>query len=570
MPNLRDSGSYTASNPPVADPSIAISATASNSAGGSVITYTTASAHNLVIGQPVITSGFSSAWLNYDPTSGTGNGTPAIVASVTSSTVFTVNTGTITTAASSVSGTVTQGALVSKSPYSKTWLPASAVTNVKIDRAWGRQNPIQPNDDRQTGVAITAASANGTQLSLTVGSGHGVTAGQIVHVQGLVPNSLNVRYTVASTGATNVTVNSLYAGTVSAPSGAAIELTTLTGGNQIQIASATGATATGSVKVLTFTTNQPHGLTSGQIVSVVGSSNANYNVQNEVVTTTGAKTFTVPANPAPILKAVGDGTNVTYTTIDSHGLSAGDKVSTYNFTPSGYNVADATVLSTNLTANTFAVANTATAPVTVLGIAIEQSGSFTAPAYVSVGDNSWGQSYQVQSGNLIPGADNHEINTTSRTGYPAYAPTLSVPNVVGLPISNAIQKIRAAGFKLGGQSYSTDLTATVATTATQVTFTTSANHNLSVGDTVNFSGATTATAYNFGDLVVGVTGSTVTAPTANTIVVQGVFTAATDATLKIRPKNGVVSAQTPAAGTDTVTDDGNTALVVSLTKNYGL
>ena len=86
----QDSGSYTRSNPPVTDPVQSLSATASNDTSTAVITYTTASAHNLVIGQPVVTSGFSNAWLNYNPDSGTGNGTPAIVASVTSSTVFSV------------------------------------------------------------------------------------------------------------------------------------------------------------------------------------------------------------------------------------------------------------------------------------------------------------------------------------------------------------------------------------------------------------------------------------------------------------------------------------------------
>jgi len=581
MPNLRDSGSYSTSNPPVTDPALALVATATSTSGNAVLTYTTTGAHNLVVGQPVSISGLTGAYSNFDPTanSSTANGTVAQVASVTSSTVFTVTSPLGTSVSTSVSattgGTVSQQALVSKSPYgsstkTQSWLPPTAVDNVQIDRAWGKELPIQPNDDRQAGVAVSAATASGTQISLTVGSGHGIVAGQIIHMQGFVPNSVNVRHTVASTGATNVTVNSTFVGTIDATNGA-IEPAITSGGYQIAVASATGATA--ATKTLTITTAQPHGLISGQTASVVGGTNANYNVQNAVVTTTGAKTFTVPANTSQIIGVsgtagtgvVGDGTNVRYTTLNAHGLASGDKVNIFGFTPTGYNATDASVISAGLSANTFAIANTATAAVTVLGIAIEQSGTFAGTAYVSTGDNGWGQAYTVRSGNLVPGLDSHEINTTSRSGYPTFAPTFPVPTVTGKTLTNAVQALRSAGLKQGNLTFATDLTATVGTTSSQVTFTTSAAHNLAIGDTVNFSSATTATVYNFGDVVVGQSGVTTTGAVSisgtNQIIVQGVFTAATDSTLKIRPKNLLVTAQA------TSTTD---ATVVDLTRNYGL
>jgi hypothetical protein len=86
---------------------------------------------------------------------------------------------------------------------------------------------------------------------------------------------------------------------------------------------------------------------------------------------------------------------------------------------------------------------------------------------------------------------------------------------------------------------------------------------LSVGDTVNFSGATVTTAFNLGDVVVGTTGSTVTVTGTNTIVVKGTFSGSDTTNLKIRPKNTDVTAQSPSAGATTAT-------VVDITRNYGL
>lgn len=639
----RDTGSYTRSNPPVTDPVQRIAATATNNTTAAVITYTTASAHNLKVGQPVVANGFSNAWLNYDPASATGAGTPAVVASVTSSTVFTVNMpAVVSTASSSVAGFVTQSALVSSSPYGDAWLPTNAITNVVIAKEWGNSFPIQPNDDRAANVAITGVSANGNQVTFTVGAGHGLVAGQRVSIQGIKSgsynsDSYNFENFIASTGATSIVFNSTVTDAVKSYANGAIVSQAAIGGAQV-ISSAVGAVAyagststttataaaaatslaitstsglavgmgvsatvsTGitagtvitaigsgtvtinpavnantvaSAAVITFSasnsnqyvTQQPHGLTSGQNIAVTGASNSNYNLSG-VATVVDAKTFSVKA---PVFKIkgvsgtagtgiVGDGTNVLYSTDVAHGLVSGDKVAITAMAPSGYNVANGTVIAAGLSTTAFAIANTTTTTVTAFGEFVENSGAFSGTAKIA-GDNGWAGTYAYPSGNLDPSLDNHDRVANSERGYPDFTPSYTTPNIIGLTTSNAIQKIRAAGQTPGFIQFSSDITATtVATTATTLQVTSGTAHNLSVGDTVYLSGSSNTT-LNLGDCVVSSVPSTV-----SFIVTASGCTGTVGATaLTFRPKNTVVSAQSPATGATTAT-------VVGFTRNYGI
>lgn len=581
----RDTGSYTTSNRPVTDPTHLLSVSAASANNTTTLSYTTSAAHNLYVGAPVVIYGTGDANFNFNPDSQRygatapsatilGWGTPATVVSVTGTNTFTVKAPSVVATASVSTGYVVNDANDSTSPWAKTWLPTSAQTNVVVAKEWGNSFPIQPNDDRVAGTALanSAPSGNGSQVTYTVAS-HSFTAGQVVSIQGVVPDAYNLEgVTIAATTSTTIVVNSGITAPVTSYTGGSITAGKRLNGAQARIASATGATATGSVKVLTFTTVYDHNLTSGQTASISGSSNAEYNVQDAIVTTTGAKTFTVPAKTFTIGKVsgtsgsgvVGDGTNVLYYTTAAHGYAAGDKVSVYGMAPSGYNVADGTVLSAGLTATTFAIANTTTSAVTAYGTAIKQSGAFTAPAVVSLGDNGWSSTYQYPSGNLVAALDNHDRVTNSDSGYPDYKPKYTVPTLIGLPTTNAIQKIRAAGLKPGNVSFSSDLAVTaVSTTATNVTYTTGTNaHNLSVGDTVNLSGGSVA-AHNLGDVnVASVSGFTFTVNVPGVVGTVGTG-------LVARPKNTVVSAQAVAAGT-VLTDDGATSLAVGFTRNYGL
>jgi hypothetical protein len=637
-----DSGGYTRSTPPVTDPALSLSATASNDTSNAVITYTTASAHNLVVGQPVITSGFSNAWLNYNPDSGTGNGTPAIVASVTSSTVFTVKTpAAFSTSSSSVSGTVFQQALVSGSPYGDAWLPTTAQKNVVVAREWGNSFPIQPNKDatdgdiRTVAVSASAVSGNGAQVTFTVGSGHGLVAGQTVTIQGVVPASYNFdTVQIASTGSTSIVFNSTVTDAVVSSTNALIVPQLLVGGpKQATVSAATGATqqatvtpsltataasgattlslattsvvvgaavsatavagiaagtvvtavGTGSVTInpatstsvasasvitiagtrnVTYRTSFPHNLTSGQQVYVSGSSNASYNAIDKTATVIDSKTFSVSAPVVKIVSIATAASSVTITTETTHGVTTSDYINVAGVT--GGTVTAINTTSTQpsaVTANT--ITYTASSPVlatpTSYGTVVKSSGAFSGSAYVGGADNGWAYTYNYPSAYLDPTKDNHDRVTNADSSYPAFTPTYYTPNIVGLTTTNAIQKLRAAGQTPGNVQFSTDLTvsAAAASGSDWVYTTGTTTHNLSVGDTVNLSGGTSgAVANNLGDAVVG-------AVSGFTFTIKNVTGTTTVTSLVARPKNTIVSAQTPSAGSTTAT-------VVGFTRNYGI
>ena len=661
-----DSGSYTRSAFPVTDTVQSLSATASNDAGGTVITYTTTGAHNLAPGQVVVTKGFTPGtypWLQFDPDNSVGNANPAVVASVTSSTVFTVKyPSTITTAASSISGTVIQSAKVDIAPWSENWLPTTAQKNVVVAREWGNSFPIQPNKESTDGdlrTQVTALNGNptsdGARVTYPVAS-HSFVAGQFINIQGVVPDIYNLEgVQIAATTSTTIVVNSTNTATVTSTANAGIIAQLRLGGSQAKISAATGPVgatsptqttnastgaisttvatinvtsttspalsvgmgvtsgsvfATGTVvtaigsgtitvnplpiataaagTTLTFssslnnqyTTALPHNLTNGQTVSVKGANNSSYNVTG-IVNVVNSTVFSVPAPSFRIVKVsatdgtgvVGGASNTLYYTDSAHGLAAGDKVSVYGIKDTtntagtantGYNVNNATVAASPApTANTFALAVGNTTTVTGLGFAVKSGPVFTAPAYVSLGDNGWNSTYVSPSGYLVSTLDNHDRVTNSDSGFPAFAPGIVVPDLKGLTTTNAIQKLRAVGLNPGTTTFTADLTVSAAVQdGTGWKFTTgSTPHYLGVGDTVNLSGGTTtAKDNNLGDTVVS-------AVAGYTFTIGNVTGTTAVTNLVARPKNTVVSAQTPNAGS-TIAD--GSAKSVFITRNYGL
>ena len=641
----RDTGSYTTSNLPVTDPLHALPVSAASANNTTTLSYTTTGAHNLVVGSPVVIFGTGSASFNFNPDSYAygatapsatilGWGTPATVSAVTGTNTFQVKAPSVVATASVATGTVINDTLDSNGPWDKTWLPTSAQTNVVVQREWGNGPTHQPNDDRAANIAITGVSTNGNQITLTVGSGHGLVAGQRVSIQGIVPDVYNFEASIASTGSTSILFNSTLTNAVTSFTNGAIVTMSAIGGAKV-ISSAVGAVAyagststttsttaaaatsvgvnstsglvvgmgvsatvatvtagtvitaigsgtitvnpalsssVASAAVLTFSasasnqyvTQQAHGLSSGQNVAITGASNGNYNIAG-VATVVDSKTVAIPVPSFKILKvsgtagtgAVGDGTNVLYYTDSAHGLASGDKVAITGMAPAGYNVVNGTVIAAGLAANAFAIANTTATTVTAAGQVVKNSGTFTGTAIVA-GDKAWASTYAYPSGNLDPSLDNHDRVTNSERGYPDFTPSYTTPNIIGLTTTNAIQKIRAAGQTPGFVQFSTDLAVSaVSTTATNVTYTTgTTNHNLQAGDTVNLSGGSVA-AHNLGDVVVGsVSGYTFTINAAG-------VTGTVGTSLVARPKNTVVSAQSPAAGATTAT-------VVGFTRNYGI
>lgn len=643
----RDTGSYTTSNLPVTDPLHTLPVSAASANNTTTLSYTTTGRHNLYVGAPVIIHSTGSASFNFNPdptnisketpsATTIGWGTPAVVASVTGTNTFTVKAPSVVATASVATGTVINDALDSNSGWDQTWLPTSAQTNVVVQREWGNGPTHQPNDDRAANIAVTGVSTNGNQVTLTVGSGHGLIAGQRVSIQGIVPNVYNFEDSIASTGATSIVFNSSLIDAVTSTANAAIVVQTSLGGAKV-ISSAVGAvayagststttataaaaatsvsvnstsglvvgmgvsatvatvtagtvitaigsgtitvnpalsTSVASAAVLTFSastsnqyvTQQAHGLSTGQNVAITGASNGNYNIAG-VATVVDSKTVAIKVPSFKVLKvsktdgtgAVGDGTNVTYYTDSAHGLAINDKVTITGMAPAGYNVVNGSVITSPApTANSFTIANTTTTAVTAAGQVVKNSGTFSGTASIA-GDKAWASTYNYPSGNLNPALDDHDRVTNSERGYPDFTPTYTVPNIIGLTTTNAIQKIRAAGMTPGFVQFSTDITATtVATTASTLQVTSGTAHNLSVGDTVNLSGSSNTT-LNLGDAIVSVVNSTVSF-TVNATGCTGTVGATA---LVFRPKNTVVSAQSPAAGATTAT-------VVGFTRNYGI
>jgi hypothetical protein len=646
-----DSGSYTTSNLPVTDPLHTLPVSAASANNTDVLSYTTTGVHNLKVGSPVIIFGTGSASFNFNPDTqrygGTapsatllGWGNPATVAAVTGTNTFTVKAPSVVATASVATGTVINDILDSNGPWDTTWLPTSAITNVAVGREWGNSFPIQPNTDRAANVAITGVSANGNQVTYTVGSGHGLIAGQRVSIQGIKSGSYNSdAYNgdnfIASTGATTVVFNSTLTDEVKSFANGAIIAQATIGGAKV-ISSAVGAvayagststttataaaaatslainstsglvvgmgvsatvatvlagtvitaigsgtvtvnpalsTAVASAAVLTFSaspsnqyvTQQAHGLTSGENIAITGASNGAYNIAG-VVTTVNAKTFSVKTPSFKITKvsgtsgsgAVGDGTNVLYYSETAHGLASGDKVAITGMAPVGYNVVNGTVIADGLAANTFAIANTTTTAVTAAGQVVKNSGTFTGTAIVA-GDKAWASTYAYPSGQLDPSLDDHDRVVNSERGYPDFTPTYTTPNIIGLTTTNAIQRIRAAGQTPGFVQFSSDIAVTVAAASGSnwVYTTGTTDHNLRVGETVNLSGGTSgAVANNLGDVVVR-------AVSGYTFTINDVTGTTAVTNLVARPKNTVVSAQSPAAGATTAT-------VVGFTRNYGI
>jgi hypothetical protein len=487
----------------------------------------------LTPGSTVVITGFSAADLNFDDGNNRAIGTVgtlastsktrATIASVPSASTFTVVSPVAISdrTVSSATGTLFQDTAVANNPFDNvagttttgTWLSSDSGNQV-VAREWGNTNPIQPDTDRlgtTVALATSAPLGNGAQVTYTVSS-HSFLPGQTVSIQGVVPDVYNYEnITIAATTSTTIVVNATATAPVTSYTKGSIVNVKKLGGTQAQVASATGATATGSVKVLAFTTQFEHNLNSGQIASIIGSSNNEYNVQNAVVTTTGAKTFTVPAKTFTINKvsgtsgsgAVGDGTNVLYYTNAPHGYSVNDKVSIYGMAPTAYNVADGSVIAAGLTATSFAIANTATAAVTTLaGTAIKQSGTFstdaTTPVYVSLGDYGWNSTYSYPSGTLVAGLDNHDRVKNSDSSYPAFTPVYTAPYVLGAIQTpenpQAVRAFKAAGFTNVNAAYFT--TSTGGSAISQVVYNgstavyTATAHGLVQGQVVNIPNVT--------------------------------------------------------------------------------
>lgn len=480
---------------------------------GNQVTYTVASGHGLIAGQRVSIQGIVAGSYGSNPYN-----VEDTIASTSATTV--VFNSTATEAVKSYAN----GAIVSQATVGGVKIISSAVGAVAY----------AGSTSTTTSTTAAAATSIGINSTSSLAVGMAVTATVATIATGTV---------ITAIGSGTVTVNPALSTSVAS---AAVLTFSASTSNQ-------------------YVTQQPHGLNAGQDIAITGAGNSNYNIKGSA-NVVNAKTFSVKA---PVFKIksvsgtagtgiVGDGTNVLYTTDVAHGLVSGDKVAITAMAPAGYNTANGTVIAAGLSTTAFAIANTTATTVTAFGEFVKNSGTFSGTASIA-GDKGWAATYAYPSGNLDPSLDNHDRVANSERGYPDFTPSYTTPNIIGLTTTNAIQKIRAAGQTPGFIQFSTDITATtVATTATTLTVTSGTAHNLSVGDTVNLSGSSNTT-LNIGDAVVSAIPSTV----SFTVLASGCTGTVGATALNFRPKNTVVSAQSPSAGATTAT-------IVGFTRNYGI
>jgi hypothetical protein len=250
------------------NPTLPSSSITAASGSGSVVTYTTPTAHIFVPGQVVTIAGFSPAGYN-------GTFTVNTVPTTTSFTVTNATTGTATpTSATATSSQVIGGtATITYSGIT----PVSVLQNY-LNNAYA--NP--PISDSSQLVTINPFYNNGI-LSINATGGNftiNTTANQNVNISA-IPLPYNVNATTISDSTTGAILNFGSSGSTVLPTGSSSSK------------SVTGATpstpSSGNVQY----TSTAHGFVPGQVVTIAGFSPSGYNGTFTIVTVPTSATFTV-------------------------------------------------------------------------------------------------------------------------------------------------------------------------------------------------------------------------------------------------------------------------------------
>lgn len=217
------------------------------------------------------------------------------------------------------------------------------------------------------------------------------------------------------------------------------------------------ASVTNSGTLATATTVGAHGLGSVGAtvtgVTVEGVSPNNYNGSNLTVTVTGATTFTyVLAAPPSDTSALVSAT--------AHGLNAGDRVTVSGATPAGYNVTNALVTAANFGANQFVYQMSAAESSSASGATIVATREFGSVPGTQISGNAGASLATVSWPNH--GLSNGQLITVAGASTAAF-------NVANVAIFSA---------SAGGFQYATSGAIPSSLSATTLTVTTSAAHNL--------------------------------------------------------------------------------------------
>jgi hypothetical protein len=214
---------------------------------------------------------------------------------------------------------------------------------------------------------ITAAVGNGSVVTYTTSSSHGLLSGNSVTIVMTVLTGFNGTFTVASAPTTTTfTVTSSVGNFVFLKNETGTCTSTadaFRGGSFSGAKSGTITAAVGNGSVVTYTTSSNHGLSSGDSVTIVMTAltefNGSFTVFEKVANTRFSVTSSaLQTSSIGIVSASGTGSIATFTTSIIHGLVAGDLVTVAMTTLTEFNVTSGSIVSVPTTSS-FTVASTA-------------------------------------------------------------------------------------------------------------------------------------------------------------------------------------------------------------------
>lgn len=202
-----------------------------------------------------------------------------------------------------------------------TSLPITSLTTTKtIAISSMSNNPVV-----KTFNDLNRGSGASKQPVVATVNNHGYSTGQVVHIAGVGANEYNGTFTITVTGPNTFTY---YANTA---------------GNPANNPNITNATITTTSSIVTVNTVGPHGLTSGQQVTISGVTPNDFNSTYTInVVDADTFTFSTAAALAPVTSVAGavastPSTTATATTGSPHSYSVGQYVTVAGANPAGYN-----------------------------------------------------------------------------------------------------------------------------------------------------------------------------------------------------------------------------------------
>jgi len=268
-------------------------------------------------------------------------------------------------------------------------------------------------------------------------------------------------------------------------------------------------TITYSGSTATVTTSAPHLLSTGTIVSLTGATPTMYNGAY-VITSTGANTFTYVMGQYAIASITFSGATATLTTIFPHGLSTGNNVTISGAAPATYN-ATSNITVTSATTFTYTMGGTPATNATTVGQYVVNQTTSSITRVGTLATLTSGTPHNLVTGDFVlisgatPAAFNGTFQVTS-TGATTFTYNMqSDPGANAAPVGTFV-KVPGSNATITGTYTIVQRPVSITFVGTTATYTTSTPHNLTTGTTIIVSGAN-PNEYN-GTFIVTVTNPT--------------------------------------------------------------